>query len=113
MIPIKKTFETVEDGIANIIAAANYDYNSFMPENKGMCDDFADGWVVKEGKKYIKIMSSRSVWGFVVNVDNDKKFKKGDLLYPAGYATPARNKARGNVLEGGFAIQWTGPVYLR
>jgi hypothetical protein len=113
MIPIKKTFKTVEAGIANMIAAANYDYNSFMPDNKEMCDDFADGWVVKEGKKYIKIMSSRSAWGFIVNVDNDKKFKKGDLLYPAGYATPARNKARGNVLEGGFAIQWTGPAYLR
>ena len=113
MIPIKKTFKTVEAGIENMIAAANYDYNSFMPDNKEMCDDFADGWVVKEGKKYIKIMSSRSAWGFIVNVDNDKKFKKGDLLYPAGYAAPARNKARGNVLEGGFAIQWTGPAYLR
>ena len=112
-INIKKTFEAVDDGIANMIAAANYDYNSFMPDNEKMCKEFADGWDVKMGKKYIKIASKISVWGFVVNVDNDKKFKKGDLLYPAGYAAPARNKARGNVLEGGFAIQWTGPVYLR
>ena len=113
MIPIKKTFKTVEAGIENMLAAAESDYNNFMPENKGMCDDFADGWKIKVGKKYIKIASKISVWGFVVNVDNDKKFKKGDLLYPAGYAAPARNKARGNVLEGGFAIQWTGPAYLR
>ena len=112
MIPIKKTFKTVEAGIENMLAAAESDYNNFMPENKGMCDDFADGWVVKEGKKYIKIMSSRSVWGFVVNVDNDKKFKKGDVLMAAGWAGPARNKARGNVLEGGFGIEWTGPRYL-
>ena len=112
MIPIKKNFKTVEDGIANMIAAANYDYNSFMPENKEMCDDFANGWVVKKGKKYIKIASKISVWGFVVNVDNDKKFKKGDVLMAAGWAGPARNKARGNVLEGGFGIEWTGPRYL-
>ena len=44
---------------------------------------------------------------------NKYGFKKGDLLKCAGYAAPARNKARGNVLEGGFAIQWTGPAYLR
>jgi len=113
MIPIKKKFDNIDDGIANMIAAANYDYNSFMPENKEMCDDFANGWVVKKGKKYIKIMSSRSAWGFIVNTDDDKLFKKGDLLKCAGYAAPARNKARGNVLEGGFAIQWTGPAYLR
>ena len=112
MIPIKKNFKTVEDGIANMIAAANYDSNSFMPENKGMCDDFADGWKIKVGKKYIKIASKISVWGFVVNVDNDKKFKKGDVLMAAGWAGPARNKARGNVLEGGFGIEWTGPRYL-
>jgi hypothetical protein len=51
MIPIKKTFKTVEAGIANMIAAANCDYNNFMPDNKEMCDDFADGWVVKEGQE--------------------------------------------------------------
>ena len=63
--------------------------------------------------KYIKIISNRSAWGFIVNTDDDKLFKKGDLLKCAGYAAPARNKARGNVLEGGFAIRWTGPAYLR
>ena len=95
-----------------MLAAAESDYNNFMPENKGMCDDFADGWKIKVGKKYIKIASKISVWGFVVNVDNDKKFKKGDVLMAAGWAGPARNKARGNVLEGGFGIEWTGPRYL-
>ena len=70
-------------------------------------------------EKYIKIMMGNggypmsSVWGFVVNVDDDPKFKKGDILYPAGWATPARNKARGNIIEGNFDwVQWTGPAYL-
>jgi len=42
----------------------------------------------------------------------NKKFKKGDLLKAAGFNAPARNAARGNVLEGGFTIRWTGPEYL-
>ena len=114
---IKKKFETVDDGIENLIAAAIYDYSDqdyrIDNINEGMNKKFAAVFVVKKGKKYIKIISSRSAWGFIVNTDDDKLFKKGDLLKCAGYAAPARNKARGNVLEGGFAIQWTGPAYLR
>ena len=25
---------------------------------------------------------------------------------------PARNKPRGNILEGNYPMQWTGPLYL-
>ena len=110
---VKKTFETVEDGIANMIAAATYDYcKGTWPES--MIEEFTEGWVVKEGSKYTKISTRNggNAWGFVVNTDTDKKFKKGDLLKCAGYSAPARNAARGNVLEGGFAINWTGPLYL-
>ena len=115
MTPIKKPFETVEDGIANMIAAANYDYNNWgrTAASEEMKKKFANDWVIKKGKKYIKIISDSSAWAFVVNTDDDKLFKRGDLLKCAGWAAPARNKARGNVLEGGFAIEWTGPVYLR
>jgi hypothetical protein len=67
----------------------------------------------KMGSKYIKVFSEGGgVWGFIVNTDNDKKFKKGDILKPAGYAAPARNKARGNIIDGGYTIRWTGPLYL-
>ena len=52
------------------------------------------------------------VWGFVVGTDTDPKFKKGDVLKAAGFNAPARNAPRGNVLEGGFNINWTGPEYL-
>ena len=36
-----------------------------------------------------------------------------DILMCAGYKAPARNGARGNVLEGNYEISWTGPMYLR
>lgn len=82
----------------------------YFAEKAANYDDLLE---VKYGNKYIKIISDRSVWGFIVNTDKDKKFKKGDILMAAGYNAPARNKARGNVLEGGYTVQWTGPLYLK
>lgn len=80
--------------------------------NKQMIEEFNGGLEVEFGRKYIKIVSNRSVWGFVVSVENDKKFRKGDILKAAGYNAPARNAARGNIIDGGYSIQWTGPRYL-
>ena len=50
-----------------------------------------------------------SVKGFIVK-SGDKKFREGDMLKAAGWAAPARNFARGNVLDGtGFNnARWTG-----
>ena len=111
---VTKTAITVAGGIAHMIEGANEDYNSWCP-NEGMVTKFVDEWVVKPGSKYIKIMSNNggSAWGFIVNTDTDKKFKKGDILKCAGWSAPARNKSRGNVLEGNYPINWTGPVYLK
>ena len=66
---------------------------------------------VNEGSKYIKIISGSGVWGFIVKAA-DAKFKAGDILMAAGWNSPARNKARGNVFDG-YKIQWTGPNYLK
>jgi len=114
-INVKKTFDNVDDGIANMLAAAEADYKTMsFGKNERMFKEFCEGWVVKKGSKYIKISTQNggSAWGFVVNTDNDKKFKKGDLLKCAGFSAPARNGKRGNVLTGGFGIQRTGPLYL-
>ena len=62
-----------------------------------------------DGSKYVKIITGNSVWGFVVRVHNDKKFRFGDILKPAGWKTPARNFARGNVIDKNFGgVSWTG-----
>ena len=61
------------------------------------------------GSKYVKVVTGNSVWGFVVRVHNDKKFRYGDILKPAGWKTPARNFARGNVIDKDFrGVSWTG-----
>ena len=69
---------------------------------------------VQEGRKYLKIVKTdnqKSVWGFIQK-DDDGKFRAGDILKAASWASPARNKARGNILDGGYQIRWTGPEYL-
>ena len=95
------------------VADANKSF-TLTETNEKMIAEFNEGISYKTGSKYIKITREHGgVWGFVVNTDNDKKFKKGDILMAAGYAAPARNKARGNILDGGYTIRWTGPLYLK
>jgi len=86
---------------------------NFSDHNHKMIQEFNEGLTWTRGQKYIKIISNRSVWGFVVKTDNDKKFRKGDILKAAGYNAPARNAARGNIIDGNYTVQWTGPLYLK
>ena len=85
--------------------------------NRDMIADFNDNITYKVGKKYAKIIKGdggqRCVWGFVVATDDDKVFPKGTILKAAGWAAPARNHSRGNIMDGnGYTIQWTGPLYM-
>ena len=76
-------------------------------------NEWDDKMQVKTGQKYIKVIRENSVWGFIVNTDNDKVFKKGDILKAAGWNAPARNAARGNIFDDDYYVQWTGPLYLK
>ena len=110
---VREGSETIVDGMTKMMAAMKEDYNVFMPDNLEMCEEYAVSLEYKYGKKYIKIFEKGGgVKAFVVGVDNDKKFKKGDILMAASWAAPARNAARGNILDGGYPIQWTGACYL-
>jgi len=104
-------------GIGKMKSAMIEDFKLFMPPRESevtakMNEEYVNSFEVKYGSKYIKILVNRGVTAFIVGTDKDKKFKKGDILKPAGYATPARNAARGNILDGGYPINWTGPLYL-
>jgi|APSaa5957512576_1039674.scaffolds.fasta_scaffold139001_1 hypothetical protein len=98
--------------IATLLENLKADYRRWSglvnSPNEAMIERFENGLEVVEGNKYTKIIQNNCVWGFVVAVDNDKKFRKGDILKPAGWAGPARNFARGNILDGGYTVRWAG-----
>ena len=109
--------QNIEDGIQNLINASNEDYAKDM-DNKNMIEEFKNSWVVKSGQKFIKIVANKSVHSFIVKEDmftpgGQPKFKKGDVLKAASWSKPAMNQPRGNVLQGNYPIQWTGPLYLK
>ena len=69
--------------------------------------EYADGFKVTAGKKYVKIFNRNSIWGFVV-IDNQtvlcktsgSYFLAGDLLKAATLNQPTTNFSRGNLLTG-------------
>jgi len=105
-------------GLDKLSAKINADFCKFMgnlkegdyDRNKARIREFNSQLQFKVGKKYIKFTSGNSVWGFVV-LENDKKFQRGDILKAAGRSAPARNFARGNILNGDWSgVQWTGAI---
>ena len=110
MITVKPS-ENIKDGIAKLIAASIEDYNRDI-NNEKMKEEFANSLAVKEGQKFIKLVAKHSVHSFIVK-KAFKHFKVGDVLKAASWKAPALNQPRGNVLEGNYPIQWTGPLYLK
>ena len=120
----------VKTGMSNLMTHMIDDYNGWSMRSRTVHSDteefirvteirermekeFADGIGYDVNKKYIKVFtkagSSKSVACFVVITETDKKFRFGDILKPAGWAGPARNFARGNILENDFrGLRWTG-----
>lgn len=101
---INVLIEAIKDSYANSGAITEV--------RKKMIEEFNQKVRVTEGKKYIKIIAGNSVWGFIMK-DDEGKFRKGDILKAASWAAPAKNAARGNIIDGGYQIHWTGPNYLR
>jgi len=121
MIKVSQKCETLDEGIKFLMAGAKADYVAMSTsygkkELTGWSLEQTDKWdsktKISQGKKYIKIVQDTGVFCFIVKEDF-KHFKKGDILKAAGFNAPALNSARGNVLAGNYAIQWTGPLYLK
>ena len=121
-IHVNWTAKDLNEGISNMMSGAKADYERFhtsngikeiVPGSYGdtQLKEYDSKTKVSFGKKFIKVVQDRGVFAFIVKEDTDK-FKKGDILKPAGYNAPAQNGARGNVLTGNYYIQWTGPLYM-
>ncbi len=80
------------------------------PISLAMFEDFKNGLGYIPGRKYLKVVTEKTLWGFI-NLKNTN-FKEGDILKGAGYNAPALNKARGNIFNDNYEISWTGPKYL-
>ena len=110
--------KTLDQAMSDLLDAAANDYAAYCERTEYSketdFEEFRSSLSVEEGRKYLKVIKDdgcqRSVWGFVVKAD-DHKFIAGDILKPAGWKTPARNAARGNVF-GEYSVRWTGPNYL-
>lgn len=71
-----------------------------------MYKEFCDGLHIVETQLYYRVHTKTSVHSFIVKNDGPQ-FKRGDILKAAGYNTPAKNQARGNLFTG-YRIRWTG-----
>ena len=127
-----KPGRSMHDGIDLIKCLISEDYKKFsnlpidvpaieykessIPKER-MYYEFATTLDERKGSKYIKIVTGGSVWGFIVNSKNDAKFKYGDVLKAASWRAPARNFARGNVVDDTVeklrkeTVRWTGVQY--
>ena len=113
----KEKNATLEDGVDNLMNAMIEDYTGMSRSSSSdikneMNEKYVKGLVATKGKKYWKIIQNNSATSFIVAVENDKKFRKGDILMAASWNAPARNAARGNVIDGEYGINWTGAEYL-
>ncbi len=111
---IDKLIEAIGDDYKVFNLRSDYDYDAERVAK------FREELTAKAGRKYMKITNEEvrpdgriasRVWGFV-QLEDDNKFKSGDILMAAGYNAPARNHARGNIFDDNYDIRWTGPLYM-
>ena len=107
--------DTMNEQLDTLMDTIARDFANRNPNREEANREFRESLRVEEGRKYLKVTkrlgTQTMVWGFIVKGDNDKLFRKGDILKAASWASPARNKARGNIFDD-YDVRWTGPHYL-
>lgn len=112
-----KIASDMEAAVLKYIAHIKADYAGWGERSairEVMIQEFNAGVVFEIHRKFIKVMTGKagagaSVHSFIM-LNDDGKFKRGDILKAASWKAPAKNFARGNVLTGKFErrVSWTG-----
>ena len=80
-----------------------------------MIDKFNNSIEVRSGRKFDKVVTNGSVWGFVAKTDGVLKgipYFVGDVFKAAGWRAPAKH-VRGSIFSSKTNwFSWTGPNYL-
>ena len=97
-------YKNLDEGLQEYVAHLQNNYKSYGYQRRIFQYEFH--------RKYVHIISTddnqRSSHSWVM-INDDKKFKQGDILKSASWKAPARNFMRGNVLRGTFKnIRWCG-----
>ena len=99
-------------GLDRYITAIKADYAGYSPMSDiraKMIREFDAAIRYEIHRKFIKVITGpqTSVHSFIMRED-DRKFKRGDILKAASWRAPAKNFARGNVLGASAHVRWTG-----
>ena len=102
-----------QNGIDNLLTGIKKNYAKWSSWEEGI-ERFNKGIDIKSGRKYTKVITDNSVWGFVANSDGMLKgipYFKGDVFMAAGWAAPAKH-VRGSIFDTEQNwFHWTGPNY--
>jgi|TARA_R100000479_G_scaffold173799_1_gene120597 hypothetical protein len=115
--------ETIRDGIDIMMKYAEQDHKENLEKTLGYSIDleknkyYLFNWGYTKTQKYIRVWretedGTKKAFAFIVRLDNDKLFRRGDILLPRSWKKPARNQPRGNVFNGDYYISFIGPMEL-
>jgi len=80
-----------------------------------MIDEFNNNLSVRSGRKFDKVVSNGSVWGFIAKTNGVLKgipYFVGDVFKAAGWRAPAKH-VRGSIFSNETNwFSWTGPNYI-
>ena len=103
----------MENSIAQYLDAICDSYRARNgASNDGVRDEMLEEFCSKihatEGAQYFKVITrGGGVHSFIVKKDGPR-FRRGDVLKAASWNSPAKNFARGNVLDGMTKVNWAG-----
>ncbi len=108
------TKKTYDSSIDNLLENIKLKYSNWTTYEDGI-KRFNEGLHMKSGRKFDKVITGSSVWGFVAKTDGVLKgipYFVGDVFKAAGWRAPAKH-VRGSIFSSETNwFAWTGPNYL-